>query len=345
MSSGRQFPQMTDIMKVALTREACRIAVNAPHVGFDDNVLTDDDLPRLRDATEFNKPLHVQRFNQLIFAYRTGFRPEMMRNLKVGSFKTEVDVNGRKVLTVILGSMKQLVQDMSKSDLALFKCPIMQGDNPMFCAVAAVERQLQLLKNVGGVDNENPDPDAPLFRSVRTYSESLLHAPPSKEAFRGVADWVSLVLGKKRQFRDLSRRAAMTRLANTPGFSLVEVSKYFGVAENTAGRYHKQKRTMPLKAAAVLSGVKNNEPLMKEEGEAMAPPGMPATCSFPVQYVYPLKSASDRIFIFRPLRIKRKRGRSQRRKSKRVKYAILFMNYSNYHFHTGRNQCHQLVPG
>ena len=148
MSSLKQFPQMNAFMRCALTREAAKKSLNANSVDYDDNVLKEEELPALCAATDFTKPLQAQRYNILILAYRTGFRPEMLLRLKVGSFQTEVEHNGRKVMTVILGSMKQLVQDMTRCDIALFKCPIMQGDNPMFCPVAAIERQLQLLRNV-----------------------------------------------------------------------------------------------------------------------------------------------------------------------------------------------------
>ena len=146
MSSTKQFPDTNAFMRKVLTREAADRDLKSTSVEYDDAILKDDDLPKLRDATDFTKPLQVQRFNALIFAYRTGFRPEMMIRLKVNSLKTEVQHNGRKVMTVVLGSMKQLVQDMTECDITLFKCPIVQGDNPMFCPVAAVERQLQFLR-------------------------------------------------------------------------------------------------------------------------------------------------------------------------------------------------------
>ena len=204
MSSTKQFPETNAFMRMALTREATKRSLKTSNAHFDDAILKDEDLPKLHSATDFTKPLQVQRHNALIFAYRTGFRPEMITRLKVGSIKTEIDPTGRKVMNVVMGSMKQLIQDMSKCDLALFQCPMMQGDNPLTCPVAAVERQLQLLRNIGALQNLEHEADSPLFRSVRGFSLTLMDAPPSKELFRGIADWVSTTLGTKRQFRDLS---------------------------------------------------------------------------------------------------------------------------------------------
>ncbi len=47
--------------------------------------------------------------------------------------------------------MKNLVQDMSKADIALFKCPIIEGPDARFCAVRAIDRQLQLLATADNV--------------------------------------------------------------------------------------------------------------------------------------------------------------------------------------------------
>ena len=148
--------------------------------------------------------------------------------------------------------------------------PNCSGIQPNVLSVAAVERQIQLLKNVGGLDGSENDADTPLFRTVHTWSNSMRDAAPTKEAFRGVADWVSTTLGVKRQFRDIGRRAAMTRLANAEGFSVVEVAKYFGVTVNTVMRYHKQGRATSIRAASVLSGVDlHPKGEVKNEGEAL----------------------------------------------------------------------------
>ena len=73
MSSTKQFPDTNAFMRTVLTREAARRSLKTNHVQFDDAILKDDDLPELMNATDFTKPLQVQRFNILIFAYQTGF--------------------------------------------------------------------------------------------------------------------------------------------------------------------------------------------------------------------------------------------------------------------------------
>ena len=106
MSSGKQFPETNAFMRMVLTREATKRSLQTSNVHFDDDILKDEDLPKLQTATDFTKPLQVQRYNALIFAYRTGFRPEMISRLKVGSIKTEIDSTGRKVMNVVKNHVK-----------------------------------------------------------------------------------------------------------------------------------------------------------------------------------------------------------------------------------------------
>ncbi len=57
----------------------------------------------------------------IIMGFKTGFRLEMLVRLHVGSLVESKDSDGKRVLTVCQESMKNLVQDMSKADIALFK--------------------------------------------------------------------------------------------------------------------------------------------------------------------------------------------------------------------------------
>ena len=158
--------------------------------------------------------------------------------------------------------MKILIQDVSKADLILFKCPIIQGDHPMFCAVAAIERQIKLLQSIGCNHGDNW-----LFRPCTTWGTTLEGNQATVELFRGVADWVTSALDQKRTFKDIGRRAAMTRLVNSGEMSIADIAKYFGVSRTTVEKYHRLAKTAPLKAAGILSGVKEDAQLKEEEGE------------------------------------------------------------------------------
>ncbi len=88
-----------------------------------------------------------------------------------------------------------LVHDMSKADIALFKCPIIEGPNTRFCAVRAIDRQLQLLAtadNVGALS-----PISSLFQRSRLCSPIL--GVEGTEALRGCAEWVQQIGWTKRR--------------------------------------------------------------------------------------------------------------------------------------------------
>ena len=63
----------------------------------------------------------------------------------------------------------------------------------------------------------------------------------------------SKVLKRKLVFKDLARRAAMTKAANS-GLPLPETSKYFKVRPNTMMVYHQASRDTAHKVAGILSG-------------------------------------------------------------------------------------------
>ncbi len=69
--------------------------------------------------------------------------------------------------------------------------------------------------------------------------------PTSDEMYRGV--------GRRLTIKDVARRSAMTRLSNAPDVGLMDVAAYFGVHKNTVSVYHKMGKSIPVKAAALLS--------------------------------------------------------------------------------------------
>ena len=73
------------------------------------------------------------------------------------------------------------------------------------------------------------------------------------ELCQGAAEWASKVLKRKLAFKDLARRAATTKAANS-GLPLPETSKYFKVRSNTMMVYHQASRDTAHKVAGILSG-------------------------------------------------------------------------------------------
>ena len=84
------------------------------------------------------------------------------------------------------------------------------------------------------------------------------------EIYRGVATWVAKTLGRHVTFKDVGRRAAMSRLARDGTLSLEEKAKYFGVHPRTMEVYHRMHNDTPLTAATVLSHVVKRIQLKKK---------------------------------------------------------------------------------
>jgi hypothetical protein len=169
-SSVKQFKALNEVMKKTLMKEGKEKALRSGP-DFENDVLVAAELELLYSQTNFACAYQAQRYNMIIMGFRTGFRPEMLVRLHVGSLVESKDSDGRRVLTVCLESMKNLVQDMSKADIALFKCPIIEGPDARYCAVRAIDRQLQLLATADNV--VDPSPISFFFRRSRLCSPIL----------------------------------------------------------------------------------------------------------------------------------------------------------------------------
>ena len=217
--------------------------------------------------------LYEQRWNILVVGFRTGLRSEVLRRLQVDSFSEGVTEKGERMLTVVVGSMKNLPSDLGRADAAMFKQVIVAGPEEKYCAVAAIQRQQALARKAPQSPEEGQNW---LFRNCKLNSVRLGVASTTEETYRGVAKWVSGVLGRKVTFKDVARRAAMTRLANASDVPLAEVAKYFGVHTNTVQIYHQGGRNMAQLAASILSGVKveqeNGVKAEEAEGQQAEPP-------------------------------------------------------------------------
>ena len=142
-----------------------------------------------------------------------------------------------------LGTMKNMQGTLMNVGNEPYSETIFPSDK-RFCATEAYERPLALLPQKG---------NDPLFRRIKFHQMQLGLEHGTTESCQGAADWASKVLKRKLVFKDLARRAAMTKAANS-GLPLPGTSKYFKVRPNTMMVYHQASRDTAHKVAGILSG-------------------------------------------------------------------------------------------
>ena len=142
-----------------------------------------------------------------------------------------------------LGTMKNMQGTLMNVGNEPYSETIFPSDK-RFCATEAYERQLALLPQKGNV---------PLFRRIKFHQIQLGLEHGTTESCQGAADWASKVLKRKLVFKDLARRAAMTKAANS-GLPLPGTSKYLKVRPKTMMVYHQASRDTAHKVAGILSG-------------------------------------------------------------------------------------------
>ena len=96
------------------------------------HILEDDELLKLHEATNFKSVYEHQRFNILIFGFRTGIcvnvffwvlglRADSIEHLKFGMFKEGVTEDGQQFWQAHIGSAKNIQCDLDHVDTAIFK--------------------------------------------------------------------------------------------------------------------------------------------------------------------------------------------------------------------------------
>jgi hypothetical protein len=276
-SSKRQFPEFNRLMTEVLKKERGARAVRM--ASSESGVLLESELEKLFGKKPPCSVFHDQRWNILVVGFRTGLRSEVLRRLQVESFAEGVTEDGMPMLTIVVGSMKNMPSDLARADAAMFKQVVVSSVDERFCAMAAIKRQMAL---VAKAPRSSEEGENFLFRSCTLNNVRLSAGPTTEEMYRGLAKWTSDTLGRKMTFKDIARRAAMTRLANASEVPLAEVAKYFGVHTNKIQIYHQAGKNMAQLAAAILSGVKGErvEAVKAEphggEAEAEVEQGPPA---------------------------------------------------------------------
>ena len=213
-------------------------------------ILQDHELHTLWDKVDFNNDFETQRWNILVLGYRTAYRGECLQRLQVESFKKSQASDGSKVLTCVLGTMKNHQAGLNKVDMALLKQQITQCADPRFCAIEAYERQCKLSRPP--VDAEFGGQDY-LFRTCLGPAAPLGTTPTSENTYRGVYKWVRTIIKRDVTFKDLARRVCLTKLANHPDISDDDISKYIKISKKTVATYHRLNSNKKDLAAKVLS--------------------------------------------------------------------------------------------
>ena len=104
----------------------------------DVQLLRDEELPKLYESTNFQNKLEVQRYNIVILGCCLGWRPQSMIMMKANMFREVKLENGRTLVEVHAGSMKNLQQSMDKQSIAVFKQSMVTGDDPRCHSLTAL---------------------------------------------------------------------------------------------------------------------------------------------------------------------------------------------------------------
>ena len=238
-SSKRQFPKLTRLLKEPIRKERLWKTVRKSRA-VDAAVLSEAELPMIRETVDFDNALQVQRWTLLLLGFRSGLRAETLRSMVSAAIRFEGQGPERKA-TFMIGNMKNLPADMDHVDRALFQQVLVAGPDAKYCALEALALQFALLEKA-----KEAGRDAQwLFRTVWTYGATLTAQQCGEDTTRGVADWVSKIVGRRLTWKDVARRAAMTRLANDPSVSADDIAKYFGVTRTTVAVYHQASEVLP----------------------------------------------------------------------------------------------------
>ena len=155
----------------------------------------------------------VQRYNIIVLGYRMGLRPDNLRRLHLAMVNLGTLANGQKVLTLVIGNMKNMRGKLSKINVALFRQQVIQAAHPEFCASAAFERQCELLSRAQAPGN---GPNY-LFRTSRYRQKTLGSTQTTQNTYDGATKWVrESVFMSQLTWKDVASRVAMTTLANDP---------------------------------------------------------------------------------------------------------------------------------
>ena len=221
-----------------------------------DNTITTEEMVQVVSTVTDVRVLDVQRRNILCVGFATGFRSEVLRRLLVGSVHPGITTDGQRMYTFQVGTMKNMPGTLDHVDAKLFSQRVVESDEPLLCPIRAIDSQLRLVQEVDAAAGVQDPSQGFLFRTVRNFGITLGTLPTTEEMYRGVAAWVSSVIGRKLTFKDVARRAAISRLVNSGLMSIADCARYFRLHPHTIQVYHRATRDAPNRAAHILAKVK-----------------------------------------------------------------------------------------
>ena len=268
-SCERQFPQLNAFMENCLAKEKTMDAIEKAEEE-EVEVLKDVDVVKLWNATDFDKPSEVQRLFAAQLGYNTGLRGNSFECMEPECFNTGFLTDGRRYIQPSLAKMKNLVPSLSRFDTALFKQQIIERQDERVCAVKGFYRQLELIKKAPVAEPNY------LFRTTFYWSPALGSKGCSENTWVGVYQWVSKVIGRRVTFKDIARRVAMTKLANSTMISMPDAAKFLGVQLKTLMVYHRKDKNAANKCATILAEPDQSVAPLESSGRA----GNQPTCQW-----------------------------------------------------------------
>lgn len=195
-----------------------------PEVPF----LSDDEVVRLYDKTNWSNFYESQRTNILVLAYNLGQRAETYLELTVGCFHPQKTETGLELL-VKYPKQKAMQANQQNAHKPLRDQLILPRDNPKICGIEAWRRQMAILPDA-------TDPGAWFWRSagIQTKKPGGRAGPAT---FEGVVNWAKEVLGRGLTFKDVSRRPVVTALVDQLGAH--KAAKAVGMRPRNTDRYHR----------------------------------------------------------------------------------------------------------
>ena len=130
-SAGKQFPDLKCFLAGVVNRarkiRAVREAQNPAPL-----VLSEAEFTTIMKETTTNV-IDMQRHNILALAFCTDLRASSIAGLQCNSFKEHRTADGRRMLTFIIGNMKNLPAEIDRCDVALFHQVIVQSSVAAAC--------------------------------------------------------------------------------------------------------------------------------------------------------------------------------------------------------------------
>lgn len=196
------------------------------------HILSAGEVQRVYDQTDFKDPVEGQKFDYLIVGFRSGLRAETLRNL---TWECLGDLDA-EIVQPNIAHYKQNRGKLCRVDKEFFRQPMLRSNDPKSCIIEAFKRQKVRVENL------QPDGRNWVFRKVSTNGKLLLKEQSSDNLQRSVAAWVSKNLPNTPQmeWKDMARRAVVTRLCNSGQISSASAAKFLGINTGVLPIYHKK---------------------------------------------------------------------------------------------------------